>query len=77
MRKLVRLCPGALVQGAGLIPTIIGMGVVYVGVVIGMFFTPGLHGMDVRHEAVSEATDSRAADMDGDPLLSSRRTDIR
>jgi MFS family permease len=40
---------GAAVQGAGLIATIVGMGVVYVAIVIGMFFNPALRGMDVRH----------------------------
>ena len=71
------LLAGAVVQGAGLIPTIVGMGVVYVVVVISMFLNPGLRGMDVRQEAVSEPTDSRAADKDGETLLASRRTDIR
>lgn len=41
---------GAAVQGAGLIPTVVGMGVVYVVVMIGMFFNPALRGMDIRHE---------------------------
>jgi len=41
---------GAAVQGAGLIPTIVGMGVLYVAVTIGMFFNPALRGMDIRHE---------------------------
>jgi hypothetical protein len=62
------------VQGAGLIPTIVGMGVVYVVVVIGMFFNPRLRGMDVRHEQGSEPTE---AVRDGEALLTSRRTDIR
>jgi MFS family permease len=70
------LLAGAVVQGAGLIPTIVGMGVVYVVVVIGMFFNPRLRGMDVRHEPVSEPTDSEAV-QDGEALSASRRTDIR
>jgi MFS family permease len=41
---------GAAVQSGGLIPTLVGMGVLYVLVVIGMFLNPGLRGMDVRHE---------------------------
>jgi MFS family permease len=70
------LLAGAVVQGAGLIPTIVGMGVVYVVLVIGMFFNPRLRGMDVRHEPVSEPTDSGAVP-DGEALSASRRTDIR
>jgi MFS family permease len=44
------LVAGAAVQGAGLIATIVGMGAVYVLVMIGMFFNPALRGMDVRHQ---------------------------
>lgn len=71
------LLAGAVVQGAGLIPTIVGMGVVYLVVMIGMFFNPGLRGMDVRHEAVPEATDAPSAVQDDQTLSASRRTDIR
>ena len=55
---------GVAVQQAGLIPTIVGMGAVYVVVMIGMFFNPALRGMDIRHEPGSE------------PMLASCRTDI-
>ena len=55
---------GVAVQGAGLIPTIVGMGVIYVAVTIGMFFNPALRGMDIRHEP------------GGEPMLASCRTDI-
>ena len=55
---------GVAVQQAGLIPTIVGMGAVYVVVTIGMFFNPALRGMDIRHEPGSE------------PMLASCRTDI-
>jgi len=47
---------GVAVQGAGLITTIVGMGVVYVVIVIGMFFNPALRGMDIRHEPDFETT---------------------
>jgi predicted MFS family arabinose efflux permease len=69
------LLAGVVVQAAGLIPTIVGMGAVYVLVVIGMFFNPRLRGIDAGDEAVSEPTDSGAAVQDGE-LLGSRRTDI-
>ena len=52
------------------------MGVLYVVVVIGMFFSPRVRGMDVRHEPVSEPRDAEAG-QDGEALLASRRTDIR
>jgi MFS family permease len=67
---------GVAVQRAGLIPTIVGMGVVYVVVTIGMFFNPALRGMDVRAEPVSEPTDVRAAPQDGEKTMASRMTDI-
>ena len=47
---------GLAVQGAGLIPTIAGMGVIYVVLTIGMFFNPALRGMDIRHEPGGEPT---------------------
>jgi hypothetical protein len=50
---------------------------VYVVVVIGMVFDPGLRGMDIRQEPVSEPADARAAVQDGETLSASRRTDIR
>jgi hypothetical protein len=71
------LLAGIVVQAAGLIPTIVGMGVVYVLVVIGMFFNPRLRDMEARHEAVSEPTDGRATGQDGESLVASRRTEIR
>lgn len=55
---------GVAVQGAGLIPTIVGMGIIYVAVMIGMFFNPALRGMDIRHEP------------GGETMLASCRTDI-
>jgi MFS family permease len=66
---------GVVVQRAGLIPTIVGMGVVYVVVTFGMFFNPALRGMDVGREPVAEPTDARAAAQDGQ-AIASRATDI-
>jgi hypothetical protein len=60
----------------GLIPTIVGMGVVYVVVTIGMFFNPALREMDVRREPAAEPTDERAAAQDGETMMASRTTDI-
>jgi hypothetical protein len=71
------LLAGVVVQGAGLLPTIVGMGVIYVVVVIGMFFNPALRGMDLRHETSSERTDSPATPQNGKTEFASRRTDIR
>ncbi len=67
---------GVVVQRAGLIPTIVGMGVVYVVVTIGMFFNPALRGMDIRREPVAEPTDVRATAQDGETMVASRTTDI-
>jgi MFS family permease len=67
---------GVAVQQAGLIPTIVGMGVVYVVVTIGMFFNPALRGMDIRRAPVAEPTDVRAAAQDGQTMTASRTTDI-
>jgi hypothetical protein len=64
------------VQQAGLIPTIAGMGAIYVVVTIGMFFNPALRGMDIRHEPVSEPTKIPAAAQDAETTLLSRRTNI-
>jgi MFS-type transporter involved in bile tolerance (Atg22 family) len=66
---------GVAVQRAGLIPTIVGMGFVYVVVTIGMFFNPALRGMDVRREPVAEPTEARAAEHDETTTVS-RTTDI-
>jgi hypothetical protein len=64
------------VQRAGLIPTIVGMGAVYVVVTIGMFFNRALRGMDIRHEPVSEPTKVRPAAQDAETMPPSRRTNI-
>ena len=55
---------GVAVQGAGLIPTTVAMGVIYVVVTIVMFFNPALRGMDIRHDA------------GGETVLASCKTDI-
>jgi MFS family permease len=67
---------GVAVQRAGLIPTVVGMGVAYVVVMIGMFFNPALGGMDVRREPVAEPTDLRAAAHVGETTMTSRREGI-
>jgi predicted MFS family arabinose efflux permease len=67
---------GVAVQRAGLIPTIVGMGFVYVVVTIGMFFNPALRGMDVRRELVAEPTEAPAAAHHDETTTVSRTTDI-
>jgi MFS family permease len=47
---------GVAVQQTGLIPTIIGMGVLYVGITLAMFFNRALRGMDLRAGAEDTAT---------------------
>lgn len=37
---------GFLVEGAGLIPSVVGMGAVYLAVTLGMFLNPALRAMD-------------------------------
>ena len=73
MDRTVRLRDG---RRLGLVPTIVGMGVVYVVATIGSFFNPALRGMDVRHEPVAEPTEVRAAAQDGETMVASRTTDI-
>jgi MFS family permease len=51
------LLAGVVVQVAGLIPTIVGMGILYVGITAAMFLAPSLKGMD----APGAARDARAA----------------
>ena len=58
------LVAGFAVQRAGLIPTIVGMGVVYVVLTVGMFFNPALRRMDVLHEPAAEPADVRTAPQD-------------
>ena len=36
-----------MVQQVGLVPTILGMGAIYLAVTLGMFFNPALRQMDV------------------------------
>ena len=67
---------GAAVQGAGLIPTIAGMGILYVVVTIAMFFNPALRGMDIRHEPTAEQPDIQAAAQEGETMVAPRRTNI-
>src|SRR5918999_1696216 len=65
------LVAGFAVQRAGLIPTIVGMGVVYIVLTVGMFFNPALRGMDVLHEPADAASAQ-----DGETMMASRTTDI-
>jgi hypothetical protein len=44
---------GVVVEGLGLIPTILGMGAIYLAVTIGMFFNPALRQMDAGKGASS------------------------
>ena len=41
------------VEGAGLIPTIVGLGVVYVAIMLGMLLNPELCRMDAAPPAVA------------------------
>jgi hypothetical protein len=67
---------GVAVQQAGLIPTIVGMGGVYVVVTIAMFFNPALRGMDVRQERAAEPGGVQPAGDGSETLVASRTTDI-
>ena len=67
---------GVVVQQVGLIPTIVGMGAVYVVVTILMFFNPALRGMDVRREPMGEPTPVTETARDGQTKATSRATDI-
>ena len=37
---------GFVIEGAGLIPTIVGLGIVYVAITLGMLLNPALRRMD-------------------------------
>ncbi len=41
---------GFVVERVGLVPTIVGMGAIYLVVTVGMFFNPALRQMDVGRE---------------------------
>ncbi len=41
---------GFVVEGVGLVPTILGMGAIYLAVTVGMFFNPALRQMDTGKE---------------------------
>jgi predicted MFS family arabinose efflux permease len=41
---------GVFVEGMGLVPTILGMGAIYLAVTVGMFFNPALRQMDAGKE---------------------------
>ena len=66
---------GVAVQRAGLIPTIVGMGVVYVLVVIGMFFNRSLRGMDAHREPAAGTTELSVS-QDGETRMASPTKEI-
>ena len=41
---------GFVVEGLGLVPTILGMGAIYLAVTLSMYFNPALHQMDASKE---------------------------
>ncbi len=41
---------GVVVEGLGLVPTILGMGAIYLAVTLGMFLNPALRQMDAGKE---------------------------
>lgn len=67
---------GFAVQRAGLIPTILAMGIISVVLTIGMFFNQALRGMDVRREPAAERTDVGTAARGGETMMASRTTAI-
>jgi predicted MFS family arabinose efflux permease len=44
---------GFVIERVGLVPTILGMGAIYLAVTLGMFFNPALRQMDTGREAHS------------------------
>jgi MFS family permease len=58
---------GFAIEGAGLIPTIAVMGVLYVIVVVLMFMNPALRGMDIRAAAAEEPTAAEPAPAEPPP----------
>jgi len=67
------LLAGVVVQLAGLIPTIVGMGVLYVTVTAAMFLVPALKGMDAPHLASDTGATAREDECEASP----GRTDVR
>jgi MFS family permease len=67
---------GVVVQQAGLIPTIVGMGSIYVGLILTMFLRPALHGMD-EAPVTARTDDAREPDLGPTPPATSRRADVR
>ena len=71
------LIAGVALQRFGLIPTIVGMGVVYVVVTAAMFFNRALEGMDVRPDAAAEPAGVGAGAGRREAMVAVRSTDIR
>ena len=67
---------GVVVQQAGLIPTIVGMGSIYVGLVLLMFLRPALRGMD-DVPVTAGTVDAHDPDLGPTPQAMSRRADVR
>ena len=42
---------GFVVEGLGLVPSILGMGAIYLAVTLSMYFNPALRQMDASKEA--------------------------
>jgi predicted MFS family arabinose efflux permease len=67
---------GIVVQQAGLIPTIVGMGATYVALMLLMFLRPALRGMDATPFA-GRVDDAREPDLGPTAPATSRRADVR
>jgi MFS family permease len=67
------LLAGVVVQAAGLIPTIVGMGILYVAITAGMFLVPALRGMDGSPAVIA----ARAEDPGDELDRGAGRTDVR
>jgi hypothetical protein len=67
---------GVVVQQAGLIPTVVGMGSIYIALMFTMFLRPALHGMD-QVLVTASTDDARAPDLGPTPPATSRRADLR
>jgi hypothetical protein len=66
---------GVVVQQAGLIPTIVGMGSIYVGLILTMFLRPALRGMD-EAPVTARTDDAREPDLGPTPPATSRRDEL-
>ena len=67
---------GVVVQRAGLISTIVGMGSIYVALMLTMFLRPALRGMD-EATVTAPTEDGREPDLGPTPQATSRRAGAR